>query len=60
MKSVINELLNIKDVHTTLYIDNKNAICLVMNTVFHIRVKDIDVRFHYVQEQYAAEEYSLE
>ena len=60
MKSLIRELLNIKDVPTTLFMDNQSAICLVKNPVFHKRVKHIDIRFHYVRERYAAKEFSLE
>ena len=60
MKSLIKELLNIKDVPTTLYMDNQCVICLVKNRVFHKRVKHINVRFHYVRERYAAKEFSLE
>ena len=59
MKSLIRELLNIKDVPSTLFIDNPSAICLLKNPVFHKRVKHIDVRFHYVRERYAAKEFSL-
>lgn len=60
VKSLIKELLNLKDVPTTLHMDNQNAICLVKNPVYHKRVKHIDVRFHYVRERYAAKEFSLE
>lgn len=60
MKSLMKEILNIKDVPTTRYMDNQSAICLVKNPVFHKRVKHIDVRFHYVRERDAAKEFSLE
>lgn len=55
MKTLINELFAVKDVPTTLYMDNQNAISLIKNSVYHKRVKHIDVRFHYIREQYAEE-----
>lgn len=34
----------------TLYIDNKSAIDLAKNSVFHGRSKHIDIRYHFIRE----------
>jgi hypothetical protein len=34
----------------TLLVDNKSAISLIKNPVFHDRSKHIDLRFHYIRE----------
>ena len=60
MESLIKELLTIKNVYMTLYMDKQSSICITMNPVFHKRVKHIDVRFHYEREGYTAKEISLE
>lgn len=50
----LNNLLNrIMDVNTgpvVLYIDNRSAIDLAKNPVFHGRSKHIDLRFHFIRE----------
>ena len=35
---------------TTIFIDNKSAIQLCKNPVFHDRSKHIEVRYHYIRE----------
>ena len=35
---------------TTIYVDNKSAIELAKNPVYHERSKHIDTRFHYIRE----------
>ena len=35
---------------TTLYVDNKSAIALTKNPVFHRRSKHIHKRYHFIQE----------
>ncbi|CAL1677543.1 unnamed protein product [Lasius platythorax] len=60
VKTLINEPLNVEDVPTTLYMDNQSAISLIKNPVFHKTVKHIDVRFHYIREQYTGKKSLLE
>lgn len=48
-----NVLCRITDEGTgpvTIYIDNKSAIDLVKNPIFHRRSKHIDIRFHFIRE----------
>lgn len=60
MKSLVKELLNVKNVPTMLFMDNPSAISLIKNPVFHKRIKHIDVRFHYIRERYAKQGFALE
>ena len=32
----------------SIYYDNQSTICLAKNPVFHVRMKHIDVRYHFV------------
>jgi hypothetical protein len=59
-KNLIKNLLDTKEVSTTLYLDNQSAIQLIKNTVFHKRSKHVDVRYHYIREQYERNEFLLE
>ncbi|KAL1549226.1 hypothetical protein AAHA92_17356 [Salvia divinorum] len=45
---------------TTIYVDNKSAIALSKNPVFHNRSKHIDTRFHYIRECVAHQEFQVE
>ena len=35
---------------TSIYVDNKSAIALAKNPVFHDRSKHIDTKYHYIRE----------
>jgi hypothetical protein len=59
-KNLIKNLLDTKEVSTTLYLDNQSAIQLIKNPVFHKRSKHVDVRYHYIREQYERNEFLLE
>lgn len=39
---------------TTLWVDNQSAIKLSKNPEFHIRIKHIDIEYHYVREKVAS------
>ncbi|KAG6401917.1 hypothetical protein SASPL_138785 [Salvia splendens] len=45
---------------TTICVDNKSAIALSKNVVFHNRSKHIDTRFHYIRECVANQEIQVE
>ena len=45
---------------TEIYVDNKSAIALAKNPVFHDRSKHIDTRYHYIRECIAAQQVKLE
>jgi hypothetical protein len=47
---MLDELLGKKNSATMIFIDNKSAIQLCKNPIFHERSKHIDTRFHYNRE----------
>lgn len=60
LKRLLSELLAQDQLSTTLYMDNQSAIRLVKNPEFHKRTKHIDVRFHYIREQFEKHSFVLE
>ncbi|GKA20734.1 retrotransposon protein, putative, ty1-copia subclass [Tanacetum coccineum] len=36
--------------HTKIYIDNKSTICIVKNPVFHLKIKHIEFRHHFIRD----------
>lgn len=44
---------------TAIFIDNKSAIALAKNPVFHDRSKHIDTRYHYIRESVEKKEVEL-
>jgi hypothetical protein len=50
LRRMLGELLGKNSGSTTLFIDNKSAIQLCKNPVFHERSKHIDIRFHHIRE----------
>ncbi|KAG6501588.1 hypothetical protein ZIOFF_041471 [Zingiber officinale] len=50
LRSLISELTGEKPKPVTLFVDNKSAIALMKNPVFHGRSKHIDTRFHFIRE----------
>ncbi|PKA46909.1 Retrovirus-related Pol polyprotein from transposon TNT 1-94 [Apostasia shenzhenica] len=44
---------------TSIYIDNKSALALAKNPVFHDRSKHIDIRYHFIRECIAKMEIQL-
>ncbi|KAG6493429.1 hypothetical protein ZIOFF_048412 [Zingiber officinale] len=50
LRSLASELTDVEPKSTTLFVDNKSAIALMKNPVFHGRSKYIDTRFHFIRE----------
>jgi hypothetical protein len=50
LRRLLCDLLNQNEAAVELFIDNKSAIELCKNPVFHDRTKHIDTRFHYIRE----------
>jgi hypothetical protein len=47
---LLNDMTGNQSSATRIYIDNKSAIQLCKNPVFHDRSKHIEVRYHYIRE----------
>lgn len=50
LRNVLSQITATKIGPVVLYIDNKSAIDLAKNPVFHGRSKHIDIRFHFIRE----------
>ncbi|XP_074351548.1 secreted RxLR effector protein 161-like [Apium graveolens] len=50
LRKLLGEITNCYVGHVVLYIDNKSAIDLAKNPVFHGRSKHIDIRYHFIRE----------
>ncbi|GJZ66163.1 zinc finger, CCHC-type containing protein [Tanacetum coccineum] len=50
LQRLLNSLTNWKEEKVTIRIDNKSAIALMKNPVFHGRSKHIDIRYHFIRE----------
>ncbi|XP_042472191.1 uncharacterized mitochondrial protein AtMg00810-like [Zingiber officinale] len=50
LRSLASELTGVEPKPVTLFVDNKSAIPLVKNPIFHDRSKHIDTRFHFIRE----------
>ena len=50
LRSLLSEVTGAEQKLVTLYVDNKSAIALMKNPVFHGRSKHIDTRFHFIRE----------
>lgn len=50
LKKLLSQITDTLPGPVTLYIDNKSAIDLAKNPVFHGRSKHIDVRYHFIRE----------
>nr|GEU30515.1 zinc finger, CCHC-type [Tanacetum cinerariifolium] len=46
----LNALTSSKEEKVTIRVDNKSAIALMMNPLFHERSKHIDIRYHFIRE----------
>ena len=57
---LLSEITGRKCVKTTLYVDNKSAIALAKNTVFHRRSKHIHKRYHFIWECVEKEQIDVE
>lgn len=59
LRSLFQEILNVKELKTLLYMDNQSAIRLVKNPEFHKRSKHIDVRYHFIREKFEEKMFDL-
>ena len=50
LRSLLAELLGAEPKAVKMFVDNKSAIALMKNPVFHGRRKHIDTRFHFIRE----------
>lgn len=60
LRKIFNEILDIKSLKITLFMDNESAIRLIKNPEFHKRTKHIDIRYHFIREHYEKQEFNLE
>ena len=51
IRRLLNEITGSKISPATLYVDNKSALALMKNPMFHGRSKHIDTRFHFIRER---------
>jgi hypothetical protein len=54
LRSLLKEIGFEQLAPTPLLCDNKSALLMVQNPVFHDRTKHIDIKYHYVRQQYQA------
>lgn len=57
---LIRELSFAQDEATPILVDNKSAIALALNPVFHDRSKHIDARFHFIRDCIASKQIEVE
>ena len=50
LRSLLAEIIRAEPKPVKLFVDNKSAIALMKNPVFHGRSKYIDTRFHFIRE----------
>ncbi|KAM1823768.1 hypothetical protein FF1_025765 [Malus domestica] len=60
LRNLLKELSMPQEEPTEIYVDNKSAIALAKNPVFHDRSKHIDTRYHYIRECIARKDVQVE
>ena len=60
MRRLCDELNQKQELPTKIFCDNKSAISLTKNPVFHGRSKHIDIKFHYIRELVKEREIEME
>ncbi|KAM2708646.1 hypothetical protein FF1_045238 [Malus domestica] len=60
LRNVLKELSRPQEEPTEINVDNKSAIALAKNLVFHDRSKHIDARYHYIRECIARKDVQVE
>lgn len=50
LRNLLSQITNVQPSPVIIYIDNKSAIDLAKNQVFHGRSKHIDIRFHFIHD----------
>jgi hypothetical protein len=59
LRNLLKELHLPQEESTEIYIDNKSALALAKNPVFHDRSKHIDTRYHFIRECVSKKEVEL-
>ncbi|XP_059638620.1 uncharacterized mitochondrial protein AtMg00810-like [Cornus florida] len=59
LRNLLKELHMLQKESTEIFVDNKSAIALAKNPVFHERSKHIDTRFHFIRECITKKEVEL-
>ncbi|KAA0042237.1 Retrovirus-related Pol polyprotein from transposon TNT 1-94 [Cucumis melo var. makuwa] len=59
LQRTLTELQHEQEGATVIFCDNKVAISMTKNPMFHSRTKHIEIRFHFIRELIAKEEFSL-
>jgi hypothetical protein len=60
LRKMLEELRHKQQHPTVIYCDNKSAIALAKNPVFHGRSKHIDIKYHFIRDLVKSEEIVLE
>ena len=60
LRSLLKELHMSQEEATEIFVDNKSALALAKNPIFHDRSKRIDTRYHFIRECIARKEVQLE
>lgn len=60
LRKILEFLQHQQDAPTTIFCDNKSAIALSKNPVFHGRSKHIDIKYHKIRELVARKQISIE
>ena len=59
LRHLLKELRMPQDEPTEIFLDNKSALALAKNPVFHDRSKHIDTRYHFIREYVTKKEVEL-
>ena len=60
LRNLLQELRLSQEEPTKIFVDNKSAIALAKNPVFHNRSKHIDTRYHYIRDCIRRKDVQLE
>nr|GEZ12561.1 reverse transcriptase domain-containing protein [Tanacetum cinerariifolium] len=60
LKRLLSKLTNIEEDKVTIKVDNKSAIALMKNPIFHERSKHIDTKYHFIRECVEREDIQVE
>ncbi|GJX27948.1 ribonuclease H-like domain, reverse transcriptase, RNA-dependent DNA polymerase [Tanacetum coccineum] len=60
LKRLLSKLTHSQDEKVTIQVDNKSAIALIKNPVFHRRSKHIDTKYHFIRECVEREDIQVE
>ena len=55
LRQLISDILGMDKQHVTLFVDDQGAIELAKNSVYHQRLKHIDIRYHFIRSEVQSE-----